>query len=442
MDNTQITIPSDNGLRVPGRKYHSELVFSGLTSAGAYIEFLKSIPLFLAIPIVVVIFIACVGMLNSRIGGSKRERVGAFAALALFTLVHFFGSSVYHTHHLYPVNQMLIYGVFALAFSYVAAIPLSHGIHILWHRKRGTQWHHKGQIQWGCALLFFCSYLICLLAYSPGICAYDISAQTEQALGLRPVSRFHPPLHTFIWEGCLIIQKVTGISSLFLYGLFQILIMSLIFSRFQRLLMERETGKTFFIFSFLFFAANPVICIFAGIMTKDILFGLFVLNFSMDFLEWRGQGKRSLAGILADLLLCMLLRNNMAYAVVAWLLILLLFKHSRKLVGILCVSAALYFLINGPVYSRLYVRKGEVNEMLSVPMQQIGAILKNEGEKTENWREGLSQYMDVDRTAFNYNPRFADPLKNVISGILNGEEVLRAPEEFIRLWLDMCKHFP
>ena len=262
---------------------------------------------------------------------------------------------------------------------WVRAIPLSLGIHILWRRKRKTQWHHKGQIQWGCAILFFCSYLICLWAYSPGICAYDISTQTEQALGLQPVSRFHSPLHTFLWWGCLKIQEITGISSLFLYGLFQILITALIFSRFQRLLMDHQASKSTFILSFLFFAVNPVICIFAGIMTKDVLFGLFVLSFSMDLLEWRQQNRRSLAGILADLLLCMLLRNNMIYAVVAWLLILLVFKHSRKLAGILCISAALYFLINGPVFSRLYVRKGEVSEMLSVPVQQIGAILKNEG---------------------------------------------------------------
>ena len=417
-------------------------MLSGLTTAGACAVFLKSIPPFLAIPIIILIFATCLKILNCKTDSSKGERVGAFVALSLFTLVHICGNSIYHTHHLCPANRMLMWGVFALAFSYVGAIPISLGIHILWRRKRKTQWHHKGQIQWGCAILFFCSYLICLWAYSPGICAYDISTQTEQALGLQPVSRFHPPLHTFLWWGCLKIQEITGISSLFLYGLFQILITALIFSRFQRLLMDHQASKSTFILSFLFFAVNPVICIFAGIMTKDVLFGLFVLNFSMDLLEWRQQNRRSLAGILADLLLCMLLRNNMIYAVVAWLLILLVFKHSRKLAGILCISAALYFLINGPIFSRLYVRKGEVSEMLSVPVQQIGAILKNEGEKTEIWREDLSRYMDVDRAAFNYNPRFADPLKNVMYGILNGEEILRTPEDFVRLWLDMCRHFP
>ena len=52
------------------------------------------------------------------------------------------------------------------------------------------------------APMMFLFYLPVFISYYPGIFSYDMKRQTREALGLLPLSNFHPVLHTLFLKLC------------------------------------------------------------------------------------------------------------------------------------------------------------------------------------------------------------------------------------------------
>jgi hypothetical protein len=313
-------------------------------------------------------------------------------------------------------------------------------------------------VRWGSFGVFFAKDLLVLAAYYPGIFSYDIILQTDQALGITEFSRFHPPLHTFIWKCCIeigsLINGITGETDLkatiehgmTVYGLLQSVLMALVLSEVLTRLFYQKMGlkSTGFWGAAVFFIFYPLISIFDIIPTKDALFAVafLALMYRMALLL-DGEVKRSDRILFClNLLLCCLLRNNFVYAaVLSLIVILILQKKQWKKITVLAMGALIpFFLIQGPMYTVLGVEEGDVREALAVPLQQIAHVYVSETEQlTEDEIREIGKYIDTDRINTVFNPRFADYTKTLTDpGAFTGNW----KKDFFSLYFSLLVQYP
>lgn len=296
-------------------------------------------------------------------------------------------------------------------------------------------------------ILMFLCWLPCYLAYYPGIFAYDIELQTMEALGMISYSRFHPPLHTWIWDVCLSAEHGIGINALVLYSLLQMCLFATAFTYVLHFMIKRKYDNRLILGSFLFFAFNPVIALFSFIPVKDAMLAVCFVLFTVELCIFMDNKEAYCKSIPANIrlvvfgLLCCLLRNNVVYALIpAFLCMIFLLRKQWKQILLWCGCILLgYILINGPLYSALGIEKGNSREMLSVPMQQIAyVVVYNEASLTDEELTQINEYIPCDDLSAIYNPRFADPVKTTFVT----EKFDESPMEFVKLWFRLGTQYP
>lgn len=293
------------------------------------------------------------------------------------------------------------------------------------------------------ALLFLAWFPI-FLAYFPGVASYDLYPQTEYALGIKAYTKYHPPLHTFLWQLCLMAGNATGFEAVSIYAVGQMLLMSAVCAR--TLLFIRAHRLPLFVrfLSLVWFALNPVIAIFSIIPVKDVVFGCFLLLFTMEIQTMLEDTENYLHSewCCTRLILCALLaslfRNNAFYAIAVFFLLLVLFlrRHHVKALVLTALFVIFYLVINDGLYPALGVQEGKAREMMSVPVQQIALTVVEEGDKLpDDLQDEIDQFLPVDKLASRYNARLADPCKNLLE-----DDFDRGA--FLQLWLRLMKLYP
>lgn len=299
---------------------------------------------------------------------------------------------------------------------------------------------------------FFCNfviiipfYVLCYLAYFPGCMSYDAGYITYQAMRIIGFDNHHPFLHTLLWTFFAHMDDWTGIDQIgiALYTLFQVLTMTALCAYALCSIERRNMEGWKKNICRLFYGLNPVFHVFTLILAKDILFSGCLLWFTvtmLDFFEALSEGKSvdKMGGqMLFSTLLCCLLRNNMIYAVLVWLIILLAVLKKRFFLCKNIVGAVLlFYFITEVVYPSVGVAKGNVKEMLSVPMSQIAAVYQYKPEEISP-EEGavVKKYIpDVE----SYDKYFADWIKQNF----NGDAFRENPKEFTDLWLTLFVREP
>lgn len=296
-------------------------------------------------------------------------------------------------------------------------------------------------------IVIFLCWLPCYLAYYPGIFSYDMDSQMPQVLGTVSYSRYHPPLHTFFWDVCLFIEEKTGITGLVIYSIVQMALLSLAFTYLLRFLIKRNVRNRLILLCLLFVCLNPVIAIFSFIPTKDALFAVFFILYSVELCYFIGDKEAyshnifAICRLIIFAILSCLLRNNMIYAILlsALIGIVLLKKYWKQLLLWNALIFVGYSLINGPIYNALGIEGGNSREMLSVPIQQISYVVKNHStELSDEEIEILNKYLPVDELGTLYNPRLADPVKNTfITDNFNEDK-----GSFLNVWFDLFLRYP
>lgn len=296
-------------------------------------------------------------------------------------------------------------------------------------------------------IVIFLCWIPCYLSYYPGIFSYDMDTQMPQALGLVSYSKYHPPLHTFFWDICLLIEEKLGISALVIYSLVQMALLSLAFTYLIRLMIQRHMKNWIILISLLFVCFNPVIAIFSFIPTKDALFAVFFILYSVELCTFICEKENythnifAICRLIIFAILSCLLRNNMIYAIIlsAIIGIILLRKYWKQLLLWNAIIFVGYSLINGPLYSALGVEDGNAREMLSVPMQQIAYVVANHSaELSEEEIEAIDKYLPAYELSSLYNPRLADPVKITFNTEYFNEDKL----SFIEVWFDLFLQYP
>ena len=285
-------------------------------------------------------------------------------------------------------------------------------------------------------------YFVMFLIHYPGSFMYDTQRQVFQ-IARDEYEMFHPPLHTLLIRACLacydIFDSIEKCAAL--YSVVQIVVFAACFSQVCASLL-RMYGKRAACGSLLYFGLYPAHLAFSSNCTKDGLFSVFFVLFFVLCLEEMAHhclpARRHLLCLVSGTLAC-LLRNNMVYALAAWIFILSVCGR-KYLKTMLCAVLAIVLCagINSGLQQLTDAKDRNRIEMLSVPLQQLSRARLYMPECFEEEEKVLMDIVFADGylgsnepTYLDYEPTLADPVKNYLSEAVVFEHF----GELARMWI-------
>ena len=357
----------------------------------------------------------------------------------LFSVCVMFGSSLEKRGSVTFTSPLLWLGIVMLS---LITAPI---VKFLWDRMKGRTSLQAAHRPWqpprtfGCtAIVIFLCYLPVFLAVYPGFFVYDAQDELMQVI-TRNFSTHHPLLHVLLMGGMVQAgYKVTGSYNLGIafYTLFQMLVLSCIFSWCICRLKREGMGKAFQIATAIYFGIFPVVVMFALCSAKDGLFSAMLLAMVMVLRKWQREGitdQKSLVLFGVAGIFMMLLRHNGFYAFVVFAV--LVFRKKKLLFS--AGMAVCYLLISSGLAFVLHADDSEHQELLTVPIQQMARVYSLEGgELTEEEKQTLYEILPKE-ALMRYTPKVSDGVKIDF----NNEAYGKNPGKYLKLWFSLgLKH--
>ena len=289
---------------------------------------------------------------------------------------------------------------------------------------------------WGAFLFILCCYVPMFLIEYPGSFTYDTQSEAAQ-IASQAYSSGYPLLHTLMIRFCVSLRGVLGSMNrcAALYSIIQMVLVAFCFAQFCASI-SRSVSRRAARLSMLFFGLYPLHMAFASNCTKDVLFASFLaLYVALCFEEIAcgiTRGRRVLQ-VVSGVLAC-LLRNNMIYAMIAWVVVLLIVrKNFRRMALYGLLICALSLGINTGLKAATDAESGDVIELFSVPIQQLArvrlyapqALNADEMEVVETVYQGWRFYQ--------YEPTISDPIKNNLVDAIFEENL----SGFLKAWISV-----
>lgn len=295
-------------------------------------------------------------------------------------------------------------------------------------------------------VIIFIINLIFLLKFYPGNLTYDSYNEISQIKGLLPLMNNHSILHTgllalFVKFGMFIKNISFGV---FLYSVFQIIILSLVLSYVMHFLAKEKVSIIFRICTLLLFAFHPINIIYSFSLWKDILFSLCFVIFTILIYYFSKDknyfiNKKNIIIFSITSILLMYLRNNGVYVVIIsfFFLCIKYFKRSRRVFPIFLVIISTFFVSKILLFHYLNIGDFETKEMLSIPSQAIARIYKNEKSSLSKKDKELIEKFYTNEIGDVYIPIISDNTKN----LLNQKYLSKHKKEYIKLNINLLmKH--
>ena len=298
------------------------------------------------------------------------------------------------------------------------------------------------------AIGLYLVYILCLLGCYPGFYCYDIGNQLPQIMYPEVgYNAHHPLLHTIIGGGLITIgyrlYSVDLTFGVFLYNLFQMGLCALSFGYAVRFVYRISRNRILTVLSFLFYALCPPVVIFAMTTTKDVacyavLLAACITQYEIYKKLSGGQEVSRTQWICSGCLLCLacLLRKNIVYAAVAFMVfaVLLYRKHCKKLFLFFIGTLLAYTIIGNGMIMALNAEKSSAAEALSVPFQQLARLYAEKGEDAFPGEDLELLYKAISPELLPlYDPMIADPIKT--SFWYNLDTIMANKGDYISLWL-------
>ena len=212
--------------------------------------------------------------------------------------------------------------------------------------------------------------------------------QMWQVTGYTNYSNHHPWIHTLLIK--LLYNIGYGITKspnfgVATYTLFQMIITCITFSYVIYILYKNNFNKLIVIIAWIFFFLFPFNAIYTITMWKDIPFSLIILaitTFIYDHYKNNGEYNlnKQITITTLSILMCLFRSNGfIAYFIFIIVLFILSKKDFIKLKYSILITIIVVFIFKGPIMNYFNVESSEFTESLSIPVQQIGYVIKNNG---------------------------------------------------------------
>ena len=313
---------------------------------------------------------------------------------------------------------------------------------------------------WGILSLFYIPAYLCQF---PGTYGYDPPIQIAQYFKESTLTSHHPVAHTwligfFFSLGNTLFKSYTvGFA---LYTALQGLSVTGALAYSLLACKRHRVPLIWILIGALWAAVNPFLQVLSFSSTKDILFGVFLLCFSValwDFLDYTHPRRSHHVRLVIFGVMACLFRNQGIYIMLVLLLLCLLLRTRKK--G-LCTCLAIVYLIPQIFFVQsvetFHIPKGDAKEMLCVPMQQMARVCASYaiGGDVDVTPE---QYMTVSELIYPeaflmYIPDAADTVKNYFRTEVLNEDFgkylsvyislgLQNPREYLLAWVDLIRPY-
>lgn len=295
---------------------------------------------------------------------------------------------------------------------------------------------------WVCFALIMAMWLPVQLAYFPCCFGYDLNNQIGQ-INHGPFNTHHPLLHTLIVGGFYVLGGALGSHTLgaWMYGTFQMLCVAGSMAYGLSHLARLRVPKKVIAALTLFFGLAPNHSLMSIGCTKDVLFAaamtVSVIHLHKLWLDpTRIRRVKPAASLVIWLTLTSLLRNNAVYAIVLFAIpaVILIGKGSRRRLFAAIAAALILQSAAGTVMARATdAVPGAINEMLSVPAQQLARIYHKYGFDVPTGYEVVEWVPHADM----YQSSRADFTKQHLKVTREGQLM-----GFAKFWIREIFHYP
>lgn len=308
-------------------------------------------------------------------------------------------------------------------------------------------------IVWGISFLVcMICYLPYLLTYYPGVIEYDSWIQIRQVFG-DAYSNHHPWLHTMLIKviyniGIAVLHG--GNRAIALYSLCSMGMLSASFAAAVTYLYKRRVKNSCLVLILAISALSPINGIFSITMWKDIPFAAMVLFFIILLCHLEDNLKQHKKSTLCwglfvpvSFLMCFFRSNGLYVFVLMIPVMLYIFRRQKKpfilSVMLVMIMAVIY---KGPVFRYFEVQNVDLIESLSIPAQQIAAVISFGGDIDEKDLKLLGEIIDLDKASEAYldSRVCSDPIKNLVRETNNQQYISDHKEEFLSLWIRLGIH--
>lgn len=281
------------------------------------------------------------------------------------------------------------------------------------------------------------------LAYYPGIFAYDVSTQLSQAI--KGYSTHHPIIHTLLLQFFYYIvgERVFGNynAGMVCYTIFQMFILAMSIAYMHLFLYRMNLNRKLRIAILVYTGVLPVYSVLSISMTKDVFFAAFFLVLFISLCYWElvpdfFQKKHKGILYVFSMIGMILFRKNGIYGIILMIIAGLFFwegEQRKRFITLSVTGILIAISILGILKGITHAERGTVNEILSVPYQQISYVYNTKTEELQQSEiEKIKMFIP---SVENYKPHLADPVKN------GGEAHLNI-EEFISLYFNLLVKYP
>lgn len=293
--------------------------------------------------------------------------------------------------------------------------------------------------------------LLCWLPYYlylyPGVMTPDSINQLEQAVGLIGYSNHHPFAHTMLFSLFYHIGYfMTGsmVSAVALYTFFQMCFLAFGVCYFLRTLERYRVRRAVLILFTLFYALVPYHAVFSVTVWKDIPFAAAVMLFGCSMLRMLQRcGAAELAMFVCSGVMICLFRSNGWYGFLLCVPFLLSAyrRQAKKLFPAIASILLAASIVRYPVMTALHVAQPDLIESLSIPTQQIAAVLCHDRPLSDEQRALIEKVIDTRYIKELYSPGFADNMKELVRA---GDQEYLAQHKaaYFRLWVQLGLAYP
>lgn len=281
--------------------------------------------------------------------------------------------------------------------------------------------------------------VICLLTYYPGVGMND--GLNILYYGMSQAQQFP----VFYCIGLTILKKVGIVLgslqySVAIYSILQIICVSALYTWIYVWFSKKKAPKIMKWLVLIYFLLEPLLAMYAISMLKDTLFSLFLfvlmlLLYDLIIEKNNDIGRTWWIFFAVVLFGIIALRNNGSYIVFPILLILIICcTNNRKNIFAMIVFSILVVVVQKLLMIHFGVEQ-LFQEIAAIPLQQMAAVVANNGEISADQANFLNQLMPLNEMASKYNPETVDTLK--WDGVFNRTFLNENKVEFLVTWAGM-----
>jgi hypothetical protein len=366
----------------------------------------------------------------------RRYILAGITLLSVFTLISLIDWPLFLNR---PWYETVIIDFLSLAtifcfFSFIAFLLLRGGY--VWQRSEVSKW----TIVWYMLPMLFV-WMFYLLAFFPGNMSPDSLNHWRQVENME-FNNWHPFAYT------MVILALTQIwDSPAVIVVFQMLLLSFVYAYGLYSFRQYGLGKRIAWAAAILWAVLPINGIFSTILWKDVVYSTFIVFltiFVMKTVLQEGKNLRTWSGITTFTVVLLgiaFFRNNgLAIAILTAIGMLIAYRRIwKQLLTPLVLVSALYVIVTGPVFTAYNIQSANPNESLSIPTQQIAAVVSQDGNLSEKQLTYLDTILPItDWDA--YNPYLTDRIK--FHDNFDDEVIVEDMGKYLSVWFDIVKQNP